>query len=65
MVNDVQVSGVEGPVITPDTMDGPVAVAPMITQADEDGHAIWLIEVRATGSVSAAKVTLVLGVVAP
>jgi hypothetical protein len=53
-------------IVVPETMAGPLAVAPMMTQLVEEGHANWVSEVTAAGSeASVVKVTLVLGVVAP
>jgi hypothetical protein len=63
MVANTQLSAVIDPVIAPEMMVGPDAVAPISTQTPEDGHAIWVREVTVAGNVSAAKVAL--GVVAP
>jgi hypothetical protein len=65
-VSRLQLSGVVGPVMVPETMAGVlVVVAPMRTQVDDVGQAIWVREPNVAGRVSAAKVTEALAVVAP
>jgi hypothetical protein len=62
----VHVSGVVGPVIAPDKMMGAlVVVRPIRTQVVDDGQAICAKDPTPVGRGSAAKVTLVLAVVAP